>query len=125
MRLLNGNLRTRLYLIAAFIMIAGCAGAVLVYLTAGNDTDRGFGYETADGYVYQVAPEDTKRYMHDMELYGGKANVLAGEIVNWFGGLWHGKQLALTIAFITVVVSSGFFLFAYHTQPGRKSGVRE
>jgi hypothetical protein len=43
----------------------------------------------------------TKSYLHDLELYGGKANVLAAEFREWFTGLWMGRNLAFTIAALT------------------------
>jgi hypothetical protein len=47
-----------------------------------------------------------------MELYGGKANVLAGELMHWLQGLWHGKRLALTVACMTVLAAAAFRLVA-------------
>jgi hypothetical protein len=50
-----------------------------------------------------------------LELYGGKANVLADELRRWFIGLWHGKSLALTLACIAIIASSGFFYAAHRS----------
>lgn len=108
------NLQTRLYLITVTILLVGLGSAVLIYLSAENDSDSVVGYEAAGGYVYPVAPEDSKRYVHDLELYGGKANVLANDFMRWFVGLWHGKSLAVTIACITIFISLGFFYIARH-----------
>jgi hypothetical protein len=108
------NLKTRLYLIAAIILLIGLGSAVLIYLRAKNDSDSILGYETSGGYVYPVMPEDSKKYMHDLELYGGKANVLTNEFVSWFVGLWHGKSLAFTIACITILIALGVFFVANH-----------
>ncbi len=96
--------RNRLYLISAAILVLGLLSAVFVYLRAGTDQDNAMLNE----YEY------SKRYQHDLELYGGKANIVATEITNWFNGLWHGKGLAYTIACITVLVSYGFFFAARH-----------
>jgi len=96
------NLQTRLYLVAAIVLLLGMSGAVLVYLTAENEPDSVLGYE------------NSKRYIHDLELYGGKANVLANEFERWVAGLWHGKSLAFTVAGITIFISFGFFLAARH-----------
>ena len=73
----NANLQTRLYLITAVILLAGLGSAILIYLRAGDDSQGVLGYEAAGGHVYPVSPEDSKMYMHDLELYGGKVNVLA------------------------------------------------
>ena len=96
----TANLQTRLYLISAIILLVGLGSAILIYLTAENDSYSILGYE------------DSKTYIHDLELYGGKANVLASEYMRWFGGLWHGKSLAFTVACITIIISFGFFFVA-------------
>ena len=67
--------------------------------------------------AYLIAPENSKKYVHDLELYGGKANVLANEFMSWFVGLWHGKSLAFTVACITIFISLGFFLVARTSPP--------
>jgi len=115
------NLKTRLYIIAAIILIVGLGSATLIYLTAENDLDSALGYESAGGYVYPIAPEDSKMYRHDLELYGGKANVLADELRRWFVGLWHGKALATTVACITISISFGFFFVARHLRSDSES----
>ena len=106
------SLQTRLYLIAAVILLAGFGSAGWIYLTADGTSDNVLGYEAAGGYVYPVAPEDSKMYMHNLELYGGKVNVLANELMRWFVGLWHGKSLAYTVACISIIISFAFFFVA-------------
>ena len=110
------NLQTRLYLITAIILLAGLGSALLIYLRAGNDLQGVLGYEAAGGHVYPISPEDSKMYIHDLELYGGKLNVLADEFMRWFAGLWHGKSLAFTVACITIVTSLGLFFVAHAMQ---------
>jgi hypothetical protein len=106
------NLHTHLYLITAIILLVGLGSAVSIYLTAENASDGVLGYEGIGGNVYPITPEDSKMYRHDMELYGGRANVLADELRRWFIGLWHGQSLAFTVACITIVTSFGFFFVA-------------
>jgi hypothetical protein len=115
------NLQTRLYLITAVILLCGFGSAIWIYLAAENNSDGAIGYETAGGYVYPVSPEDSKLYMHNLELYGGKVNVLANEMVRWFVGLWHGKSLAYTVACISVIISFGVFFVANHLPTDTKS----
>jgi hypothetical protein len=119
------NLQIRLYLITAIILLVGLGSAILIYLTAENDSDSVLGNEVVGGYVYPITPEDSKRYKHDLELYGGKANVLANEFMRWFVGLWHGKSLAFTIACITIFISFGFFYVAKHFPSDLKSDARD
>ncbi len=106
------NQQTHLYLISAIILLVGLGSAILIYLTAENDSDSVLGYE------------DSKMYIHDLELYGGKANVLASEFMRWFVGLWHGKSLAFTVACITIFISFGFFFVANHLRSDLKSDAR-
>ena len=110
----NADLRKRLYLITTMILLAGLGSAVLIYLKAGDDSPGVFGYEAAGGQVYPISPEDSKMYKHDLELYGGKLNVLADQFMRWFAGLWHGRSLAFTVACITVVISLVFFFVAHN-----------
>jgi hypothetical protein len=106
------NLQTRLYLISVIILLVGLSGSIWIYLAAANDSKQVFGSEIAGGNAYLMTPENSKKYVHDLELYGGKANVLANEFMSWFAGLWHGKSLALTVACITISISLGVFFVA-------------
>jgi hypothetical protein len=110
------NLQTRLYLISAIILLVGLSSSIWIYLTAEDDSKRVLGYEIVGGNAYLITPDNSKKYVHDLELYGGKANVLADEFMRWFIGLWHGKSLAFTVAFITIFISLGFF-FVARTSP--------
>ena len=110
------NLQTRLYLISAIILLVGLSSSIWIYLTAENDLKRVLGYEIVGGTAYLITPDNSKKYVHDLELYGGKANVLADEFMRWFIGLWHGKSLAFTVACITIFISLGFF-FVARTSP--------
>ena len=86
--------RSRLRRVATAILALGLGTSVVVYFVAGPDSDNPLGYD----------PMQTKTYLHDLELYGGKANVLAAEFREWFTGLWAGRNLAFTIAVLTVLV---------------------
>ena len=97
---------------AALVLLIGLGSAALVYLTAVNDTASVLGYDVVNGELHPISPDDSKTYRHDMEVYGGKANVLMDKFLRWFDGLWHGKSLAFTIAAITIGISSGLFLAA-------------
>jgi len=119
------NLQKGLYLIAAIVLLAGLGGGVLIYLTAENDSYGVLGYEVIGGNVYPIKPEDSKTYMHDLELYGGKANVLVNEFMRWFDGLWHGRSLAFTVACIAIFISLVLFIVAGHLPSGSRSDVRK
>ncbi len=111
MKLNMANPQMRLYLIAAIILVVGLGSSILIYLTAADVSDTVLGYEVVE----------SKKYMHELELYGGKANVLAAEFMQWFDGLWHGKTLAYTVGFITVFITVGLFFVAYHMTTDSKS----
>jgi hypothetical protein len=104
------GLRTHPYLIPAVILLVGLGSAVVIYLTVPNNSADIAAYEAEGGYLYPISPEDSKAYLRNLELFGGKTNVLAREFIRWFDGLWHGKSLAFTVAFITILISVGFLL---------------
>jgi len=81
------------------------------------------GYQQGNGSVYPVNPDDSKKYLRDMELYGGKANVLMDELRRWFVGLWHGESLAFMVGGITVFISIGFFYAANHVPYNSESDI--
>lgn len=96
----------RVRLITRAILAIGFVAAVGVYVAA------------------SARPEDplneqltSKKYLHDLEVYGGKANVLAAEFRDWFAGLWYGRNLAFTIAFLTVVTALLYRFFATPLPP--------
>jgi hypothetical protein len=74
--------------------VAGFGSALAIYLTAAVAPANPLGYE----------PGDSRRYLREMEVYGGRANVVAGEIREWFGSLWHGRRLAGTVVFMTLLL---------------------
>jgi hypothetical protein len=98
------------HLLSALILLVGLCSAVLIYQKADRDARAALGYEAADGSVYPIMPEDSKRYVRDLEQVGGMANVLADEFRRWFVGLWQGKSLAFTVACLSIVLSlAGFY----------------
>ena len=102
LRLLGPKPATRIRQITAGILAAGLGSAVLIYLLARSQADNALGYD----------PMDTKRYLRDLELFGGKGNVLATEFSLWWQGLWHGRNLAFTVAVLTVLLALVFWFIA-------------
>lgn len=107
----------RLFLISASILLLGLSSAVAIYLAADGKLDEGQSYEVAGGKIYPAMQERSKKYMHDLELYGGKAAVLADDFNRWFDGLWRGQMLAFTVAGIAALLALGFFAAARSTHP--------
>jgi hypothetical protein len=90
--------RTWVRLIIAAILVVGLGGALAIYLTA----------EPVSGDL--LGREDSRQYLRAMELYGGKANILAAELLDWFQSLWHGRRLAVTVACTTVLAAAAVWL---------------
>jgi hypothetical protein len=111
-------LKARLYFSSALILSLGLAAAALVYFTAEEDNSANeIGYVVAGGEVYPIAPNQSKRYIRDLERFGGKASVIFDEIDRWFDGLWRGRALGVTLGWISLVVSLALFLFARWLPP--------
>ena len=101
-----------LKLLGLLILLVGFGSAVVIWQAQDRmDRQRGDG-GTTDTSGAPLAPEDSRRYTHDMEQYYGKTGLLADEWTRWFEGLLHGKSLAKTIAVLSLVAASGCFLGA-------------
>jgi hypothetical protein len=117
MKIKSMLLRKILYLISAIILLVGLSSSILIYRAAVNATGDS-GYEFIGGFVYPGEGGNTKKYVHDLQLYGGNAAVLADDIMRWFNGLWQGESLAYTVGFITAALSLVLFLIARSTPSG-------
>ena len=114
------NQRTFLNLISAIILLVGLGSAALIFQRAGDIPYGAWGYESADGTIHPIMPQDSKMYRHNLEVYGGKLNVMMDDFRRWFERLWHGRSLAIIIGCTTIIISFGFFYTAnYLTQPLR------
>ena len=91
----------RLRFAAAGVLIVGLASAIGIYLFAAPPTD-----DALSDY------EQSRAYIHALELYGGKANVLAVKVTKWFDSLWHGTRLAYTVACSSVLLAGALWLAA-------------
>jgi len=87
-------LERRLRRVTRTILAVGFGAAVAAWIVAGARPENPLGYD----------PLDNKKYIHDLQVYGGTANVLAAEFREWLAGLWYGRNLAYTIAVLTVLV---------------------
>jgi hypothetical protein len=112
MKIKSMRLRKFLYLSSAAILMAGLSCSIWIYRAAINNAASGSSYEFIGGFMYPAEGGNTKRYVHDLQLYGGNAAVLADDFMRWFAGLWRGESLAYTVGFITAAISLGLFLIA-------------
>jgi hypothetical protein len=99
----DATLRRRLRFAGAAILAAGllsAAAAFLATLHARAPSDPiGFGQSKKDQY--------------EMERIAGKSLVLATDIDNWIGSLWHGRRLACTLVFLSAGGSLLCFFLAH------------
>jgi hypothetical protein len=95
-RLRNGP--RALYLAASLILLAGFAGAALIY--EGTIDDRGPALEKPAPSVsaYAVPPLDSKQYRSDLQNLGGDAAFATDRLHWWLADLWHGRRLAYVLA---------------------------
>jgi hypothetical protein len=101
-RLTRGQIR--LYAAGYAVLAAGSGCSYWAYRVAVAD-------EQGDALMAQA--RDTKGYQGQMEYLGGKANVLGSEVTSWFVGLWHGRNLAYTLAVLTLAVALLCFYTAF------------
>lgn len=94
--------KTRLRLSALVILALGLASALGIYLAA----------EDAAPSAALAEMRGSKPYVHQLERLGGKAAVLFDQFNRWFAGLWKGRQLALTLAWITIFIAAGLLVVA-------------
>lgn len=105
--------QSRLYLAGWLDLLVGLSAAGAIYLTAGNDDVSAMGYEIIGGEAYLVSPENSKKYVHDLQSIGGKSAVLADQFSRWFVRLWHGRELAGTVAILSIFTALVLFFIAY------------
>jgi hypothetical protein len=96
--------QVRLYVAGYVVLVAGTIASAWAYRVAVVD-------EMSDSLMAQA--RNTKDYQGQMEYIGGNANVLGSEISGWFAGLWHGRNLAYTLAVLTIIAALMCFYIAF------------
>src|SRR5438552_6427779 len=86
------------------IFLLGLGMAIVLYVTASPPPHDPLGYD----------PFVSKKYLHELELYGGKVNILAVALHQWLARLWRGKPLAYIIAGLTILVASLLWVLGSH-----------
>jgi hypothetical protein len=107
-------MRKRLILCSVLVAVVGLSSALLIYLTASEDSDLAENVQTVvvDGKTFRIPLASTKMYRRDLQRFGGGAAVLFDDLDRWFTGLWRGRSLPVTLAWITAFASLGLFLLA-------------
>ena len=105
------------------VAVAGLFGAALIYLTAGEDSEADADVQVVvvDGKTYRIPLANTKMYRRELQRFGGEAAVLADDFNRWFAGLWHGRSLGITIAWISAFTALALFLLARQMPPDADS----
>ncbi len=88
------------------LLLLGFGSALVIYLRAKP--------VVVDPYFGN--PLTSKKYLHELRLMGGKANVAFAEFEAWLEGIWHGENLAVTVAVLTVIVALAFRFVARHPE---------
>lgn len=109
MKLKPVNPLTRCYLATVGILLIGFGSAVAIFLTADDTPDNPF-----------AEFEQSKRFAYEVQRMGGKMALVANDASTWFAALWHGQQLAYTVACITMVIALGYYIIASGIKPGER-----
>lgn len=119
------RLRKFLYLCSVVILLTGLCSSIVIYQAAMHNAAGDSSYEFSGGFVYPGEGGYTKKYVHDLQLYGGNAAVLSDQFMRWLTGLWTGESLAYTVCFLTGVISLVLFLIARRTPSSPDSAGQE
>ena len=96
-------MRSRLFITALFIVVAGLSCGVTIYLL--GDEPEATAYVIVGDTAYPVDPTTSKTYVRQLERFGGKTAVLFDDFNRWFTALWQGKRLGITIGALSVLAA--------------------
>jgi hypothetical protein len=115
--------RTQAWLYAAgyVVLLAGSLGSAWAYKVGAKEDARA---------AVEAEAFDSKIYSYKLEQTAGNANVLGFEMRQWFDGLWHGTELAYTLAAFSFATALACFFVAIYLpsfprfdDPGERPGV--
>ena len=95
-------MRARLYAASFVVLVVGLTAGLVIYLMAED--------EAVNLAIHAMTI--SKTYVRELRRFGGRASVLFDEFNRWFAGLWRGKALGLTIAWLSAGTSLALFLVA-------------
>jgi hypothetical protein len=101
----RGPRMDRIRIIAGALLASGLAAAGVIYRHAASLS------------TFDLQPENSKSYFRNLEMMGGKANVVATGIRQWFTGLWQGTTLAFTVFWLCAAAAGVFWLAATRKGP--------
>ena len=120
----TARLQTVLSIVSALIMISGLGSAAYIYQKAVNEPADTLSDRMEGGSLYQIQPEDSKKYQRDMEAISGKAGLSVADFQRKMAALWHGKSLAYLVAAISILISFAFHFAANHLPEQRQPSGR-
>ena len=85
--------------VSGWLLLLGLAGATVIFILAPPELPED---------PWRTDPLGQRRYARQMQVMGGKANLLSADFIEWFGGLWHGRNLAGTVAVLTLVTTGSY-----------------
>jgi hypothetical protein len=95
-----------LKLASALVLVIGLSVAAGVYFFA-PERDENLA-------IYEM--NRSKQYNRALRHFGGRQAVLFDEFQTWFGGLWRGKQLGVTIGWLTIAVAGALYWIGRSTR---------
>ena len=101
--------------ITYLLLLLGFGSAIVLYLIAPPPPDES-GFDD---------PLTNKKYVHELKVLGGRANVLAAEFEDWFAAQWHGVALARTVLVLTIGATLVFRFAATPPEPAGTSTTEE
>jgi hypothetical protein len=84
------------------VLVIGLGVAAGIYFSAPEQDENMAMYEMAA----------SKQYNRQLQRFGGKASVLFDEIQTWLAARWQGRQLGVTIGWISVGAALVLFFAA-------------
>ena len=99
--------------ITTLLLLVGLGAAVAIYYTAPPPPDD-------DNLANQFLT--SKRYRRDLQVMGGKANLLASDFMDWFAARWQGRELARTVVVLTIGTTLGFRWLVQPLGPPEEEG---
>jgi hypothetical protein len=103
----------RINQLSVLLLFLGLGSAFVIYLRATP--------VTLDPLIGN--PLHSKKYMHELRVMGGHANVALAEFQAWFAERWEGENLAVTVAVLTLAVVPLFRFVARHPELFNPHGI--
>jgi hypothetical protein len=105
----NGPRMDRIRAIAGTILAAGTVAGLVIY-----------GLASTAAAPFALEDDNSKAYLRQLEMMGGKANLVASQVRHALTSMWQGTNLAWTVFWLSVAAAGIFWVAT--TQTGRRAG---